>query len=199
MLSFFTDMAHNETLTLSLHDALPISIATGQFGMLQRADGGFQAASYFVRRSAGSEGGGSADSNGDFAGVSEAAALPLHLPHAVQMHRNYGNAQVLREQSDARLKRRHAPVLGVVHFAFRKNEDAVTAIDRFTGKAKALAEAGELRQWENVEEGDDQPVAKLVGPPFCKKPIARRMTHVLQSFAAHRGCKIVAVTQWECG
>src|SRR5438105_8898597 len=69
MLSFFTDMAHNETLTLSLHDALPISIATGQFGMLQRADGGFQAASYFVRRSAGSEGGGSADSNGDFAGV----------------------------------------------------------------------------------------------------------------------------------
>ncbi len=127
--------------------------------------------------------------------MSKAAALALHLPDAVEPHGHDGKAQIFGEQSDARLKRRHAAVLRIVHHALGKNEQTVAAVDGFPRKAKTLAEAGKLRQRENVEKRGDQPVAKLIGPALCKKPLAGRAAHILQTFAAHRHGETMAKTK----
>ncbi len=55
--------------------------------------------------------------------------LALHLPDAVEAHRNDGDAKVFGEESDATLKGSHAAILGIVDLTLGKNEHAVTAVD----------------------------------------------------------------------
>src|ERR1700694_65522 len=105
--------------------------------------------------------------------------LALHLPDAVESHRNDRDAKIFREDSDAALEWSHAAICGVVDFTFGKNEHAVAAVDGFAGKAKAFAEAGILGQRKNIEEQTGEPVAELIGPALGEKPITRRATHVL--------------------
>src|SRR6266850_5356682 len=125
--------------------------------------------------------------------MGKAAVFALHLPDAVEADGNDGEAKIFGEQADAALERGHFAGGRVVHFAFGKNQDAIAAVDGFAGKAETLAKAGKLRERKNVEEGGDKPVAKLVGPTFGDKPIARRMTHFLQCFSAHGDGKTMAV------
>src|SRR5438034_4587731 len=123
----------------------------------------------------------------------------LHLPDAVQTHRDDRDTKIFSEEADAALERSHAPIFRIVDFAFGKHEHAVAAIDRFAGKAEALAEAGQLRQGENVEEQCGEPVAELVRPAADEGPFTRRTSHVLQRFAAHGCGKVMAVSQRQRG
>ena len=109
--------------------------------------------------------------DGDFVAMGEAAMFSLHLPDAVEAHGNDWQSEIFCEQADAGLKRGHAAVGGIVDFSFRKNQDGVAAVGGFAGEAEALPEAGKLRERKNVEERGDQPVAKLIGPAFCEKPL----------------------------
>jgi len=109
-----------------------------------------------------------ADADGDFADVGEAAMFALHLPDTVQANRNDRDMQIFCEEADAALKRSHVAVFGVIHFTFGKNEHAVAAVDGFAGEAEALAEAGKLRERENVEEQGSEPVAELISPALAK-------------------------------
>src|SRR5205823_1472782 len=166
---------------------------------LQGLDDRLELAGDFFGSSARRKSDGGANSNNDLAEAGEPAALALHLPDAVEPHGYNGNPQIFREQADAGLKRRHAAVLGVVHQAFGKNQNAIAAAHGLARKAEAFPEAGELRERKNVEERDDQPVAKLVGPAFCEKPVAWGMAHVLQRFAAHRRGETVAESMGKRG
>src|SRR5882724_725675 len=123
----------------------------------------------------------------------EAAAFTLHLPDAVKTHRNNGETKIFREQTDAALKRSHFACGRVVHLAFGKNQHAIATVNGLAGKAKTLSKAGKLRQRKHVEEGGDEPVAELIGPTSGDEPVARRMTHFLQCFAAHGDRKTMAV------
>jgi hypothetical protein len=59
---------------------------------LQGADEGLELCGDFCRRSAWGERDRGTDANGDFAEVGEAAVGALHFPHAVEAHRDDGNA-----------------------------------------------------------------------------------------------------------
>src|SRR5260370_23044305 len=154
---------------------------------LQRSDNGFEAASDLVGGCARRKGDRGADSNGYLAEVGEAATFALHLPDAVEAHRNDRDAKIFCEKADATLERSHAAIFGVVHFTFGKNEHAVAAVNRFAGETEAFAEAGKSRQRKNVEQYDGEPVAELISPAPGEKPIARWTAQVLQCLAAH-GC-----------
>src|SRR5260370_6132744 len=110
----------------------------------------------------------------------EAAALALHLPDAIETHGDNGDAQILRQDTDAGLECRHLAGFGIVDIAFGENEDAVAAVDGFSGVAETFAEAGKLWQREDVEERDDQRVAELIGPTLGEEPFARRTAHPWQ-------------------
>ena len=131
--------------------------------------------------------------------MGKAAALALHLPDSIQAHRNNRDAQIFGQEADAALERSHAPILGIVDFAFGENEHAVAAVNGIAGKAEAFAKAGKLRQRENIEDQRGEPVAKLIGPAADEEPIARRMAHVLQRFAAHGRGKPMAISQRQRG
>src|SRR5260370_23349023 len=146
---------------------------------LDRGDQRFEPLGDFVGRCAGRKAGGGTDVDCDFAEVGEAAVFALHLPDAVEAHWDNRDAKIPGKEADAPLKRGHAAILGIVHFAFGKNQHAVAAVDGFAHEAKAFAEAGKLRQRENVEEQGGEPIAKLIGPAFGEKPIARWKSHVL--------------------
>src|SRR5437660_5031857 len=152
---------------------------------LQGAHKGFEAVGDFVGGSAGRERYWSADANGDFAKMGEAAVFALHLPDSIQAHRNNRDAQIFGQEADAALERSHAPILGIVDFAFGENEHAVVAVNGIAGKAEAFAKTGKLRQRKDVEEQRSEPVAELIGPTPGEEPITRRIPHVLQRFAAH--------------
>src|SRR5437899_5332532 len=166
---------------------------------LQRAQKGFEAVGDFVGGSAGRERYWSADANGDFAKMGKAAALALHLPDSIQAHRNNRDAQIFGQEADAALERSHAPILGIVDFAFGENEHAVAAVNGIAGKAEAFAKAGKLRQWENVEQQRGKPVAELIRPTLGEEPITRRTSHVLQRFAAHGRGKPMAISRRQRG
>ena len=78
--------------------------------------------------------------------------LAFHLPDAVEAYGDDGDSQILREQADAGLEFGHFASVGMVDLAFGEDQDAVAAVDGFSGEAKAFAEAGELREREDVEE-----------------------------------------------
>jgi len=61
------------------------------------------------------------DTDGDFVELSEAAALLFHVPDAVEAHRDDGELQVLREETDALLKRHHFWCGAVVDYTFGEN------------------------------------------------------------------------------
>src|SRR6266852_8129326 len=117
----------------------------------------------------------------------DAAVLALHLPEAIQTDGDDGDAEILRQDAAAGLECGHLACFTVVDFAFGEDQDAVAAVDGFAGVAETFAEAGKLREREDVEERDDQPVAELVGPTLGEEPIARRTAQALQGFADH-GC-----------
>src|SRR6266851_5858593 len=94
----------------------------------------------------------------------EAAALALHLPDAIETHRDDGDAEILREDADAGLECCHLAGFGIVNFAFGEDEDAVAAVDGFAGVAETFAKAGKSWEREDVEERDDEPVAELIYP-----------------------------------
>src|SRR6266566_4456757 len=125
----------------------------------------FEAASDFVGCRAGWEGYRSADVDGDLAKVGKAAVLALHLPDAVKPHRNDGDAKIFCQQADATLEWGHAAILGIVHFTFGKNEHAVAAVDGFASEAEAFAEAGKLRERENIEQQGRDPA--IASPPMA--------------------------------
>ena len=89
--------------------------------------------------------------DGEFVEVGEAAALLLHLPDAVEAHGDDGDLQILGEQADALLEWDHVRCGAIVDDAFGEDEEAVAAVGGFSGEAEAFAEAGKLRQRENVE------------------------------------------------
>src|SRR6266436_1366763 len=91
--------------------------------------------------------------------------------------------------------RRRAISSGDMHFTFGKNEHAVAAVDGFAGEAEALAEAGKLRERENVEEQGSEPVAELISPALGEEPVLRWAAHILQRFAAHGCGEAVPVSQ----
>jgi hypothetical protein len=156
-------------------------------------------ASDFVGRCADRKGDGRADVDGDFAKMGETAVFALHFPNAVEAHGNDGYAKTFSKEANAALERCHAAVFGVVDFAFGENEDAVAVIGGFAGEAETFAEAGKLGKGENIEEKGSEPVAKLIGPPFCKKPITWRAAHILQRFTSHGGSEVVAETRRQRG
>lgn len=90
--------------------------------------------------------------DGEFTKVGEAAMLLLHLPDAIEAHRNDRYVEILGEEADAGLERDHLGGVTVVDDAFRKDQQTVAAIHGFTGKTKTLAEAGKLRERKDVEE-----------------------------------------------
>ena len=75
---------------------------------------------------------------------------------------------------------------------FGKHQHAVAAVGGFSGETKTFAKAGELRQWENIEQSDQQEIADLPEPALRKKPIVGRMTKGSQVFAAHGGGQSIA-------
>jgi len=123
----------------------------------------------------------------------------FHLPDAVEAHGDDGDSQILGEEADAGLESGHFAGLGIVDLAFGEDQDAVAAVDGFSGEAKAFAEAGELREREDVEEGGDEPVAELVGPAFGEEPILWRAAHFTEGFAAHGGSEMVTIARGERG
>jgi len=123
----------------------------------------------------GREGHRGADVDGDFAGMGEAAVLFLHAPQAVDAHGNHGNVEILREQADAVLERGHLRSVAHVDIAFRKNQDAVAAIDGFTGKTKTFAEAGKTGERKNVEERDNRKIFEPPQETFGERPFVRRV------------------------
>src|SRR5271163_2798154 len=118
---------------------------------LQAKDARFERVRNLVRRRIRRKRDWSADVDCDFAEVGEAAAFALHLPNAIESHRNNGKTEVLGEQADATLERRHAAVFRVVDLAFGENEDAVAAVGGFTRKTETFAETRTLRQREDVK------------------------------------------------
>src|SRR5260370_13855478 len=76
------------------------------------------------------------NSDGDFANVGETTVFALHLPDAVEAHRNNWDAKIFCEEPDAALERCHAAIFGIVHFAFGKNEHPVAAVDRFPNETE---------------------------------------------------------------
>src|SRR5260370_14508796 len=145
---------------------------------LQRAHQRFEVVGDFVGWRAGRKSNRGADAYGNFAKVREAAVLALHLPDAVQSHRDNRDAKIFGEEADAALERSHAAIFGIIDFAFGKDQHAVAAVDRFAGKAETFSKAGKLRQRANVEQQAGKPVAEMVGPAPGEKPITRRTAHV---------------------
>lgn len=141
----------------------------------QRADQGLEAGSDFGWRRVGREGDWGADVDGDFAGMGEAAVLLLHEPEAVDAHGDYGNVEILRQQADAGLERRHFRSFAHVDIALGKNQDTVAAIDRFPGKTKAFAKTGKSRKRENVEERHYREIFEPAQETFCERPFAWRV------------------------
>src|SRR5260370_35953640 len=119
----------------------------------------------------------------------EAAALALHLPDAIETHRDDGDAEILRQDADAGLECCHLAGFGIVDFAFGEDQDAVAAGDGFAGGAETFAEAGKLREREGVEERDDQRGVELIDPALGKEPVTRRAPHALKGFATHGGAE----------
>ena len=130
--------------------------------------------------------------DGEFAEMREAAMLALHLPQAIDAHGNDGQIQILRQQTNAGLKCRHAGRVAIVDDAFGKYQDAVAAVGGFSGETKTFAKTGELRKRENVEKSDQQEIADLPEPALGEKPIVGRMTKGSQIFAAHGGGQSMA-------
>ena len=73
----------------------------------------------------------------------------LKLVEPFNLHRQHGQAQSRRQQSDAGAEGVHRAIGGAR--AFGKNQYACAAVGKFAGKGKALAESGALRQWKNVK------------------------------------------------
>ena len=63
----------------------------------------------------------------------------FHLPDAVEAHGDDGDSQILGEEADAGLESGHFAGLGIVDLAFGEDQDAVAAVDGFSGEAKAFA------------------------------------------------------------
>jgi len=78
--------------------------------------------------------------------------LLFHLPDTVKAEWDDGDLEVLGKQAYAWLERKHVRRGAIIDDAFGEDQQAVPMIDRFAGKTKAFAEAGELWERENVEK-----------------------------------------------
>ena len=96
---------------------------------LQRANQCFERTRDFVRWRHRWESDRRAYVNGNFLNAGEATVLPLHLPYAIDTQWNDGDAQILREDANPGSKWQHLSGLTVVDFTFRKNQNAVAAVD----------------------------------------------------------------------
>src|SRR5271169_66508 len=122
---------------------------------LQRTDEGLEAGGDFGGRGVWGEGDGSAEVDGDFVEMGQAATFLLHLPDTVQAHGDDGDGEILGEQADAGLEGDHGGSVAIVDDAFGEDEEAVTAIGGLASVAETFAKAGELRERVDVEERDD--------------------------------------------
>ena len=96
---------------------------------LQRANQRVESARDFVRCRHRWERDRRAYVNDNFVNAGETTVLPLHLPYAIDAQWNDGDAQILRENANTGSKWRHLSGLTVVDFTFRKNQNAVAAVD----------------------------------------------------------------------
>lgn len=90
-----------------------------------------------------------ANAHSNLAGRCEFATGLLDFEEAIDTQRQDWNAQMVGEQSDARLKRKKMTVTGVVTFG--KDKDAVAAIDALASVGKALLEAGGTRERKQIQ------------------------------------------------
>src|SRR5579864_7496128 len=74
----------------------------------------------------------------------------LNLEEAVDPNGNYGDFQIVYQQPDSRAERKQLAISCVA--AFGKNQNAVAAVDRFSGESKAVAEPSFAGQREKIEK-----------------------------------------------
>src|SRR5208283_2971681 len=117
--------------------------------------------------------------------------LLLHAPEAIDAHGDYGNVEILREQTDAVLERGHGRSVAHVDITLGKNQDAVAAIDGLAGKTKALAKPRKARQRENVEQRDNRKIFESPQETFGERPFVRRVAERLEFLAPHRRSETV--------
>src|SRR6185369_17046303 len=113
----------------------------------------------------------------------EPLLLISQFEQTVDPYREHRKIEFVRQQPDTRLER--LKLAGVGAPAFWKNDDAVSAIDGFAGKRKALAKSVALKDREHVEERNHQTVVQFL--PNGLEPVRSfwRMAHARQELSQH--------------
>src|SRR5450755_4183683 len=87
------------------------------------------------------------------------------------------------EQANATAEGAH--LSGVSAAAFRKDDDVVAFVGHFSGELEAFPVSRALRQGEDIEEGGDEEVIKLVKQATEERNVRRGITHGAQHFTLH--------------